>query len=215
MRTLFAIVILVTLSSTHSSAQGRGIVGAYESCPFHCVTIQIKADRTFVYRLDGDLYNDQRIEGTWSYVALNKIHATSVTVPTPPLVEEDTLPSETKFQVKVLDSNGAPIQPATVKPVGLAGDSAVQTNDDGVAVIPRCGEFEVTAMDYRGTYRPKDPTSNSFQIVLTPDQMTPDTLDEVWVIRGSKLQVLNKDGTINRDMPFTKISRSRERAIFR
>jgi hypothetical protein len=178
------------------------------------VTIQIKADGTFVYRLDGDPYNDRRIQGTWSAIGPNKIHARSVPVPSPPMVEEAKLPALTMFEVKVLDSDGLPIRPATERPVGFSGDSAIQTDEAGVGAITRCEEFEVTAMDYRGTYRPKDQASNSFHVVLTPDQVTPDTIDEVWVIRGRRLHVLNKDGTINRDMPFTKISRAGERAIF-
>src|SRR5215475_11651965 len=72
----FALAVLFACSS-QSYGQYLAIYGAYQDCPFHCRTIRINADFTFEYRLDGDLFNDERYKGTWRFIGRNKIRATS------------------------------------------------------------------------------------------------------------------------------------------
>ncbi|MDT4954716.1 MAG: hypothetical protein QOJ02_2854 [Acidobacteriota bacterium] len=207
-------ILLICIS--HSSAQSPSIYGAYRDCPFHCRTIKINPDFTFEYRLDGDLYNDKRYKGTWKFISRNKIKATSPEDHSPPQVTEKISNRSDGFLVTIMDSaSGAIIQGAEISGVASGSAFKVVTNDEGVARIPKCPQFEVAFDSYRGVHRVMNPKADEFLVMLTVEQMAHWAIDQIWLIEGRKLYVALADGTFEKRFWLEKLSRAKERKIFR
>jgi hypothetical protein len=190
--------------------QNRAIFGAYQDCPFACLAIQVKPDHTFVYRLDGDLYNDQRYSGTWSYTPDNRLHP--IIPPKLFAVHESTDADKDRFRVTVVDEFGAAIQDALVVPAGASRELTSRTNRDGLAVIARCDEFEVRMSGYQDVhYRPANSESNEFTLTIPVDSLA---IDEIWQVKGSRLYITTANGSIDKQAYLRKLSVADERKIF-
>ncbi|MBI4478594.1 MAG: carboxypeptidase regulatory-like domain-containing protein [Acidobacteria bacterium] len=186
------------------------IFGAYQYCVFACTTIQIRPDQTFIYRLDGDLFNDHRVYGTWSHTGNGKIHAVS-SYNDLSEVSERHLPDRPDFLIRVVDPAGATIPGATVSAIGVA-DGESETGFDGIATIPRCAEFEVVVAGFKPVrYRPMNSQSNEFGV--TVDVMTL-RVDEVWLILYDNLYIVGSDGSVYWTFSLKKLSPAEEHEIF-
>ena len=180
-----------------------------------CRTIQVRRDHTFTYRLSGDLYNDERHVGGWTWLGGNKIRAVIPPDTSTPSVVETTVVSDADFLVTVVDPQGAVFPGATITPLyPEPGATSTTSNNDGSAVIPRCPEFEIKVLSYVGRYRPKEEASTRFEVVLSIEQMTRFAIDEVWEVSDGQLFILDDDGTRRSTDGLPKISKRRERAIF-
>jgi hypothetical protein len=103
--TLLPVAILVLTVGAVADAQS--IYGSFQDCPFHCRTIKINRNHTFLYRLNGDLYNDERHSGTWTLVGRNKLHASSRLNRSRLQVMEQRGNQRNDYSIIVLDVNGA------------------------------------------------------------------------------------------------------------
>ena len=215
------VAITVTLSIllfcvSYSSAQSPSIYGAYQDCPFHCRTIRINPDFTFEYRLNGDLYNDERYKGTWKFIGRNKIRATSPEDHSPPQVTEKITNRANDFLVMVIDSAaGAIVHGAEISGMANGAVFKVVINDEGVARIPKSQQFEVAFNGYRGVHKVVNPKADEFLVTLTYEQMANWAIDQIWLIEGNRLYIAAPDGSFDRDFGLVKLSRAQERKIFR
>jgi hypothetical protein len=207
-------LLLAAILAVQSAGPSASIYGAYQDCPFHCRTIQVRPDGTFVYRLDGDLYNDERVAGTWTWLGDGRLRATSPENTTPPTVAETSDPREAGFRVSVVDEHGALVRGAELTPLAPERGAPVATDEAGGAELPRCAEFEVKFQGYRGRYRPKDPASNRFEVTLSNEQLGAWTVDDVWLVRDGTLYVAADDGSFDMELGLRKLSRKQERKIF-
>jgi hypothetical protein len=188
--------------------------GAYQDCAMACRTIQVRRDHTFTYRLSGDLYNDERHEGRWTWLGGNRIRAVIPPDTSDPSVVERSVAADDGFVVTVVDPQGAVFQGVAIRPLYPAAGAQVATNSEGVALVPRCPEFEVSVLGYVGRYRPRDEAATRFEVTLSIDQVSTMALDEVWEISDGELFILNDQGSYDVGDGLRKLSRSRERAIF-
>lgn len=204
------ISLLIVCSGLTGCLQNRAIFGAYQDCPFACLTIQIKPDHTFDYRLDGDLFNDERYRGTWSYVAENQMRA--IIPPKPPEVHESTHADKNHFRVTVVDEVGATIPDALVVPAGASQELASRTNRDGLTVISRCDVFEVRMSGFQDVhYRPVNGDSNEFRVTIPASSLA---IDEIWRVKGSRLYIAKKNGSIDKQPYLRRLSVADEKKIF-
>jgi hypothetical protein len=214
------LLILLLSQGARAVAQSKSLYGAYEDCPFACLTIQINPDFTFVYRLNGDLFNDQRTKGTWQFVGEDRIRAVSAIVNTEPQVTEAEAKRTDSFLVTLLDAFGGPLAGAKVSGVVNSVSFSREANSEGTVEIPECEQFDLAFSgyggygNYRGTYRIKTLRANVFTITLTKEQMFELYIDEVWQIEKGCLYVVQSDGSVDRDYCLKKLSRKKERKIF-
>ncbi len=207
---------ILLLCVSHSFAQSPSIYGAYQDCPFHCGTIKINPDFTFEYRLNGDLYNDERYKGTWKFIGRNKIKATSPEDHSPPQVTEKITNRADGFLISVIDSAaGAIIQGAEISGVANGSAFKVVINDDGVARIPKCQQFEVAFRSYRGVHKVVNPKADEFLVMLTVEQISHWAIDQTWLIEGNRLYVALEDSSFDRRFYLEKLSPAKARKIFR
>jgi hypothetical protein len=209
-----ALILLITCA-TQSSAQSSSIFGAYQDCPFYCRTIKINPDFTFEHVSDGDLFNDERIKGTWKFIGRNKIKATSPEDRSTPQVTEKVTNRENGFRVRILDQARGNVKGAAVS--GIANGSAFRfiINDEGIALIPKTEQFEITFDGYRGIHKVAHSQADDFLVTLTFKQMTTWVLDQVWLIEGNRFYIAGEDCTFDKRTWLAKLSRKRERRIFR
>jgi hypothetical protein len=179
--TLITVALLLLLACiSQSFAQSPSIYGAYQDCPFHCRTIKINPDFTFEYRLNGDLYNDERYKGTWKFIDRNKIRATSPEDHSLPKVTEKSTNRANDFLIMVIDSAaGAIVQGAEISGVANGSAFKVVINDEGVARIPKCQQFEVAFNGYRGVHKVVNPKADEFLVTLTYEQLANWAIDEI------------------------------------
>jgi hypothetical protein len=212
---LIAAILLLSLAFVvRISAQSPSIYGAYQVCPFHCWTIKINRDSTFEYRLNGDLFNDERYKGTWRFIGKNKIKANSPEDHSSPDVTEKATGRDSDFLVTVFDASG------TVLGAVLSGSTngvafKVETGRDGVAHIPKCQRFEIASDRYRGTHEVVNPQADEFTISITVEQSQFWVVDETWLIEGNRLYVAAQDGSFRKDHWLSKLSPSKTRQIFK
>lgn len=94
-----ALLTAILLAQSVSGAPPASIYGAYQDCMMACRTIQVRRDHTFTYRLSGDLYNDERHVGGWTWLGGNKIRAVIPPDTSTPSVVETTVVSDADFLV--------------------------------------------------------------------------------------------------------------------
>lgn len=215
-RKLNAIILFVFCGfPSPVDAQTDSIYGAYQVCDFACQTIRINPDFTFEYRLDGDLYNDERHRGTWRFVNKTNIHATIGKDHSPPNVTEKISDLPDHFRVSVIDSFGAAVNGAEISGLSDGVAFKIITDDNGVGKIPECQQFEIEILSYRGVHKVEDQKADEFLVTLTVAQIAHWALDQIWLVEGKRLYIMLEDGTVNRDFWLEKLSRSKERKIFR
>jgi len=197
-----------------SYGQDNDIVGAYRNCSMACKTIQLNPDHIFILQLDGDLYNDERYSGTWEWIDKNKVHLYIPEDNTAPNVIEQYDPNITNYCVEIFDAVGALLPGVRVVPFGRQNDKIFETNEAGRVFIPKCNEFEIEFLSYRGRYRPKGVKNNKFVITITVSQMLHLAIDETWMIEDEHLYRVDTDGSIHRDWSLKKMSKKEERKIF-
>jgi len=202
------------LVSVPCLARSQSIYGAYQDCPFHCRTIKINADRTFEYRLNGDLYNDQRYEGTWRFVGRNKIKATSPVDHSPLRVSERLGNQPNYYTLLVVAPNGAVVSGVTISGIANHKRFIVATNEDGTAQIPICRRFRISFRDYWGKHAIRNLSARQFIIELSVEQMTNDAIDETWLIEDRRLYVAGRDGSFDKGHWLDKLSNEEARKIF-
>ena len=207
--------VAIFIRAAASIAEAQSIYGVFQDCPFHCRTIKINRNGTFVYRLNGDLYNDQRHSGTWTLVDRNKLHASSSLNRSALQVIEKRRSDSANYLVSVLDPNGAGVKGAVI--AGRLGRNrfSVTTDDAGQAQIPKCHEFRLAFSDYRGKHGVLNPAAREFTVILTLDQMENWAINETWLIEGNRLYIAAKDGTFDRDYWLDRLSSEQARKIFR
>lgn len=205
-------MILTVFGTIAAHGQSKVLVGAYQSCEIACQTIQIRSDHTFERVLDGDLFNDERTVGKWISLGGNRIRAIGPKPSGQPKVEETTT-ARNNFQVTVTDYVGAVLP--QVELVGIADGKTFRclTNDDGYCEIPICQSFTVVRQHYSGIYHVNNPSSRTFRVELSYEQMPNSIIDDVWVISHGSLY-WEKDGKIVKDYGLRKINRSKELKIF-
>jgi hypothetical protein len=209
------LTLLIASASLSAYSQDPDIYGAYQSCSMACERIQIKPDHTFILQLDGDLYNDQRHNGTWILIGPNTIHATIPKDNSPMKVAEGKMPGSEGYRLEVIDVSGMVIKGATIIPLGLLPTQRFKTDSAGVAKIPVCDEFELSVLSYHGRYRPMKIGNNKFIITLTADQVLALAIDEIWIIEKKRLYKKNIEaGTINKEFWLEKMSKKQERVVF-
>jgi hypothetical protein len=211
---LIAISLIVVACTTLAQAQSSAIYGAYRDCMFACRTILINADHTFVYRLDGDLFNGETHNGTWQLIGKNLLKASSPEDRTAPTVTERTTKGRDDFLVTVIDANQATLKGAFVS--GVAGDPSfkIETNDSGVARIPRCSRFEIVFNGYRGVHVVANAQANEFVVSLAYEQMANWVINQNWLIEGRRLYVALDDGSFDKRYWLDKLTEKETRKIF-
>ena len=213
--TLFGAAILSFTFASVSVAQQPTIYGTYRDCPFHCRTVRINPNHTFEYRLNGDLYNDERYKGTWKFVGHNKLKANSPVDRTPLKVIEKPKANGAYYSVLVLDPNGAIVSGAVISGLTDRRPFSVTTNDGGPIQIPKCREFNVAFNHYRGRHRILNPEARQFVVILYVDQIVNRAIDETWLIEGNRLYVAADDGTFDKNYWLDKLSSQEARKSFR
>ena len=211
MHVALAVILLIQGAAAEPP---KSIFGAYEDCPFWCRTIQIRPDGTFIHRLDGDLYNDERIVGRWTWLGEGKLRAQSPIDASPPMVREDSRPGQSLFTIAVLDEPGAVLPGVTLTPLTPDPGTRIQTDSKGVATLPACNEFEVAYLGYRGRYRPQHHDSNAFELTLSDRQLLSGAIDHVWLVQDGRLHIADAAGVFDMTSGLSRISRTREKAIF-
>lgn len=100
---------------------------------------------------------------------------------------------------------------------GMAKGSAfkVVISDEGVARIPKCAQFEIAFAGYRGLHKVLNPEANEFLVTLDNTQLANWAIDEIWLVEGDRLYVASADGSFNRRYWLGKLSRAKERTMFR
>jgi hypothetical protein len=211
-RSLLLLVALPVFGNISAHGQSKVLAGAYQSCEMACQTIQIRPDHTFERVLDGDLFNDERTVGKWISLGGNRIRAIGPKPSGPPKVKE-TPAVRNNFQVVVTDFVGAVLP--QVELVGIADGKTFRclTNDDGYCETPICKSFTVIRQHYTGTYNVNSPSSRTFRVELSYEQMPNSIIDDIWVIERGILY-WEKDGKIDKDYGLHKISRKKELKIF-
>ena len=212
--TLMVALLTVTVISTVLAKQST-IYGAYQDCPFHCRTIRINRDYTFEYRLNGDLYNDERHKGTWKFIGRNKIRATSPPDRSPLQVTEKASKNADYFSVLAIDPNWVALQGVVDFGEANGRRFSVTTNDSGAARIPKCRQFELLFKDYRGNHRVLDSSAREFVVMLTVDQLANWVINDTWLIEGDRLYIAAEDGIFDRAYWLDKLSNEASRKIFR
>jgi len=212
--TLMVALLTVTIISI-SLAQQPTIYGTYQDCPFHCRTIKINRDHTFEYRLDGDLYNDERHKGTWKFIDRNKIRATTPPDRSPLQVTEKPGKGADYFSVLVIDHNSIALQGVFVSGDANGTRFSVTTNDIGTARIPKSRQFELSCRDYRGNHRVLDSSAREFVVMLTVEQLTNWEINDTWLIEGNRLYIVAEDGSFDRGYWLDKLSNKASRKVFR
>jgi hypothetical protein len=211
---VLAVAVLLPTLVSPSIGQQATIYGAYQDCPFHCRTIRINPDHTFDYRLNGDLYNDQRYRGTWKFIGQNKIKANSPVDHSPLQVSERRGAESHNYSLFVLDPNGAVVPGVVVSGVANNKPFTVTTNSDGTAQIPICRRFRVSYKDYWGVHEIRSAAARRFVIGLTPEQMFNDAINEAWLVENNRLYVAAEDGSFYKDHWLDKLSVNEARKIF-
>lgn len=217
-RVIFTSLVVALLSLAVVSAgiaQQPTIYGAYQDCPFHCRTIRINPNHTFEYRLNGDLYNDQRYKGTWRFIGRNKLKANSPVDRSPLKVVEKPRAGATDYSVLVLDPNGAIVSGAIISGRDNQRSFSIVTNEEGPVHVPRCREFELSLNHYRGSHRILNSSAREFVVILYVDQVVNRAIDETWLIEGNRLYTAAEDGTFDRSYWLDKLSTNEARKIFR
>lgn len=199
----------LALGQTRSSSK---IFGAYQFCPFPCITIRINRNHTFEYVLDGDLYNNQRTRGRWEFAGKGKIKAKSYAKPLRIQVNEVKLAERAELKIQAISVNGEIISGLKVTAARGSVAFAVTTDDNGYAMIPRCTEFELEFDRRRVSYEVKSKETGSLRIVVIPD--SDPIVDDVWLIEAGMLYVVDVDGKIDRSSAYRKLSLKQERRIF-
>jgi hypothetical protein len=213
MKCFFPIIVAVVSFFSPAAAQAQSIYGSYQDCPFHCRTIRINPDHTFEYRLNGDLYNDERHKGTWNFVDRKTIRATSFPPRSPLKVVERPGKYRSKLLIKVIDPNGAAVHGAIISGIANGKRFVVTTNDNGTAEIPICRAFVVSYADYRGSHRVRNASAREFEIGLTVDQIATWVINQTWLIEANRLYIAADDGTFDRTYWLAKLSPKRKRGM--
>lgn len=202
------ILVVGLLSPALGISQESSIYGTYQICPFHCLTININSDHTFVYRLNGDLYNNLKVRGTWKFKGRNRIHAVTPENRTVPNVEEKVSKRDDDFLVIVKDFTGAIVAGVGISGIANGSRFSVKTDNDGRALIPKARQFEIAFADfYRGVHMICNSQANEFTVTLTVDQVAGIPVNEEWLIKGNKLFIVRKDGSVNRGHPLVRLNR--------
>jgi hypothetical protein len=213
MLALLPVAVLV-LAAT-ASVEGQSIYGAYQDCPFHCRTIKINRNHTFVYRLNGDLYNDERDSGTWTLVGRNKVHASSPLNRSRLQVAEERGNASDDLLVTVLDqTSGGTVKGAVISAYVDGRRISATTDDSGFIHIARCREFRLAYRDYRGRHRIRDLSARRFTVTLTFDQLANWAINETWLVEGNRLYIAGEDGTFDRTSWLDRLSNRQARKIF-
>jgi hypothetical protein len=215
MKSRWFLLLFLVLGSLSAYGQDDNTFGAYRFCSMACRTIQIKRDHTFVQQLDGDLFNDQRYSGTWSWLGMNRIHAIIPKNNMPPKVAESSDTAIKDLLIRVLDESGAILPEAEIHCIGSSKNRFSKTGRDGAAHISRCAEFEINDLDYHGRYRILKKNNNVFTVTLTLSQLDSGALDEIWQIEKDRLYLVKRDGKVDKDLCLEKIDKSEEREIFK
>ena len=211
--TLLPVAILVLTVGTVADAQS--IYGSFQDCPFHCRTIKINRSHTFIYRLNGDLYNDERHSGTWTLVGRNKLHASSPLNRSRLQVMEQRGNERNDYSIIVLDVNGAVVKGAVISGRADGRTFSLTTDDSGFVRVPKCYEFRVAFLDYRGKHRIRNSSSRQFTITLTVDQMANWAINETWLVEGNRLYIAADDGTFDRARWLDRLPNEQARKLFR
>jgi hypothetical protein len=164
--------------------------------------------------IDGDLYNDQRYFGTWSWLGKNRIHATTPPNATMPKVVENSDPDLKDMLIRVLDESGATLPEVMIREIGSSTDIYSKTGIDGSAHIGLCDEFEIWFMGYHGRYRKQKKESNIFTVTFTFLQLDSWTLDEIWQIEKGRLFFQNDNGKLDKEFWLEKIRKTEEKKNF-
>jgi len=211
---LIAISLIVVACATVTPAQSSGIFGAYRDCMFACRTILIKPDHTFIYRLDGDLFNGETHNGTWQSIGKSLLRASSPEDHTAPIVTQRTSNRHDDFLVTVIEASQATVKGAIVS--GLAGNATfkVETSDNGLARIPKCKRFEIQFNGYRGSFVITDAQADEFIVSLTYEQMANWVINQTWLVEGRRLYVALDDGSFDKRYWLDKLSEKDARKIF-
>ena len=194
------------------AAQKNRIVGTYLSCEMACQAIQIRADGTFQHLFDGDLYNNERTGGTWKLIGHNRIKAWSPE-PLPPVITEKAGSGENVI-FAVMDSQGATVPGATITLATKDGSISCSTDDTGSCRLHPSGySFTVYVGRYSSEYQIKDRNSKVFEIVLPAKLLTPDVLNDIWVIERNTLY-FEREGKIDRDYGLRRVNKSKALKLF-
>jgi len=208
------LVVAFSFSTLARVGPPRSIYGVYQTCPFHCRTIKINSNHTFEYRLNGDLYHDERYKGTWVFVGRNKLRATSPIERSPLKVIEKPRPDAGDYSVLVLDPNVGVVPGAVISGRGNQGPFAVKTDQTGIVHIPRCREFKLTLNHYTGTHRIRNSSAREFVVQLNGDQIVNRAIDETWLVESGRLYVAGQDGTFDKNYWSDRLSNKEAFKIF-
>lgn len=199
------------LTTGFAQLQQSSIAGAFQWCPFHCETFKINRDFTFEYLVYGDLFNNERTSGKWTFMSKDKIHLISRPVKLVSKVEEQTADPNDKISIHIQDSVGAVFPGIIVRFSGAGGQAQCTTDADGRCEIPRIASFEIRFGRYRETYRIVDPSTSRLNIEL--NAWLEPLVDNIFVIR--KKVICNVDpklGTVG-DC-FRRLSPKRASSLF-
>lgn len=194
------------------SSQSSSIFGVYGQCWFACRYLKINPDFTFEQLLAGDLFNGERKRGVWKLIGKNKISAQTPR-PDQELNVKETATVRTSFIIRVVDQHDALVPSATVFVSSDANTPICTTSDDGSCEIPKTGTFEIRFNKFRGVYKVKNASSDTFVVTLTDEQMEL-PIDEVWLIEGDRLYVSDLDGRIDKSEYMGKVSSKKARSLF-
>jgi hypothetical protein len=70
-------------------------------------------------------------------------------------------------------------------------------------------------LSYRGRFRPSSSAFNVFEVALSANQLSAWAIDEVWLVDGGQLFIVERDGTFDPQQGLERLSKAKEDAIFR
>lgn len=187
------------------------ITGAYQFCPFHCEVYKINSDGTFDYLIDGDLYNDQRTEGKWTWVGEDRIHLKSRDNRIINRIEEKAGDIKDDILVRVLDTMGA-IFPGIE--IGITDDGIERTfitDENGSCTIPQTKSIKVSALGYSETYKIEN--AQTSQIFIEILAGIDPHVDSIFKIEREALCKLDEDGKPFENC-YKKISKKQTERLF-
>jgi hypothetical protein len=194
------------------------MVGTYAECFMACKAIRINPDLTFDHYLSGDLWPTIRLKGTLKLLGNSMVLANSYQQPSKnPTVKETTDGHGGDFQIRVIDAVSATYPGIHIVGKSKGTDFDVETDNNGIAIIPPCGEFSILIPWLKQSWQHKLslPGANKFEIQISEDQMFPERfiVNEKWAIKNKALYSVTEDGKIS-EYGMERVNKRRERDFF-
>lgn len=175
MRIIAAIALLLGIACAPVRLQVNSPV-TYRECIMACETLTLKPDHTFVYNLDGDLWNDLSTTGKWSQDGEYLVLESDQTPCAPGLSESRRDGLTGGIEVSVVRADGGPVVEASVEAGTPYQSVLVRQTLDEELFVPLVAPTWIEVSSWSlGTcrYDVHDRSANVFRAVVTEGDMAP------------------------------------------